>query len=100
MVTAGKMIWDDIVNANWIRASSSAVRPNMYPLFQYPGGFLVPAQALAMPAHLQSTRSYKFLRQCAHRDISLSAIALNGATMQYFGPVGRMRSRQCPCLRG
>src|ERR1700731_978411 len=36
MVIAGKMMWDDIVNPNWIRASSSAVRPNMNPLFQYP----------------------------------------------------------------
>src|SRR5260370_37744430 len=37
MVIAGKMIWDDIVNPNWIRASPSAVRPNMIPLFQDPG---------------------------------------------------------------
>src|ERR1700739_1772010 len=36
MVIAGKMMWDDIVNPNWIRASSSAVRPNMVPLFQHP----------------------------------------------------------------
>jgi hypothetical protein len=35
-VIAGKMMWDDIVNPNWIRASPSAVRPNMIPLFQYP----------------------------------------------------------------
>src|ERR1700738_4683422 len=37
MVVAGKMMCADIVNPNWIRASSSAVRPNMIPLFQYPG---------------------------------------------------------------
>jgi hypothetical protein len=32
MVIAGKMMWDDIVNPNWIRASPSAVRPSMFPL--------------------------------------------------------------------
>jgi hypothetical protein len=36
MVIAGKMMWDDIVNANWIRASSSAVRPNMIAFLQLP----------------------------------------------------------------
>src|SRR3981081_3039237 len=36
MVMAGKMMWDDIVNANWIRARSSAVRPNMAALLQHP----------------------------------------------------------------
>src|SRR6202790_2386274 len=36
MVIDGKMMWDPIVNPNWIRARSSAVRPNMIPLLHYP----------------------------------------------------------------
>jgi hypothetical protein len=29
MVTAGNRMWKDIVNANWMRARSRAVMPNM-----------------------------------------------------------------------
>ena len=37
LVVAGMMMCADIVKPNWILASSSAVRPNMIPHFQYPG---------------------------------------------------------------
>ena len=36
LVVAGMMMCADIVKPNWILASSSAVRPNMIPHFQYP----------------------------------------------------------------
>jgi hypothetical protein len=36
MVIAGKMMWADIVNPNWIRASSSAVKPNMSAFLRRP----------------------------------------------------------------
>src|ERR1700730_2747990 len=36
MVIDGKMMWDPIVNPNWIRARSSAVRPSMIPLLHQP----------------------------------------------------------------
>src|ERR1700730_7427976 len=36
MVIDGEMMWDAIVNPNWIRARYSAVRPSIIPLFPHP----------------------------------------------------------------
>jgi hypothetical protein len=92
MVVAGKMMCADIVNPNWIRASSSAVRPNTVPLFQYlrqlhPGSMLRRRQASAAQTEAALT-------------IGLLTERSSSTTAQ---SVVNMRSAKCPLnleLRG
>src|SRR6267378_7526665 len=54
MVIAGKMMWADIVNPNWIRASSSAVRPNMIAFPSVPAAAVSGGRTVSLCATLFS----------------------------------------------